>query len=216
MLQDLQNFLTPEYIIQFGGLTLFFCIIFIESGTLVGIFMPGESLLFVAGLSCRLSLWNHSLFIILIIAFSAAMLGTFFGYYTGAKSRYSLIKKQDSTWFKRRHFARVKVFFRKYRRLSLLIGRFFPVLRSLLPIFAGIVRMHFGYFTLYSLTGVFVWSIGFILLGYWCGDVFPEIKAYMSYSLIGLAIISIVPLVKKILPEKKGKVVEIEDDIECE
>ncbi len=201
MLQDLQNFLTPEYIIQFGGLTLFFCIIFIESGTLIGIFMPGESLLFVAGLSSRLGLWNHSLLVILVIAFLAAMSGTFFGYYVGAKSRYSLIKKTDSMWFKRRHFARVKIFFRKYRSLSLLIGRFFPVLRSLLPIFAGIVRMHFGYFTLYSFTGVFVWTIGFVLLGYWCGDVFPEIKQYMSYSLIGLVLISVIPLFRKLLPK---------------
>jgi membrane-associated protein len=198
MLADLQEFLTPEYIIRFGGLSLFFIIIFLESGTLIGVFMPGESLLFVAGLSCRLEIWKHSLWTILLVAFVAAILGTFFGYYVGAKSRYALIQKPDTFWFKRSLFAKVKLFFSKYRKLSLLIGRFFPVLRSLLPIFAGIVRMHFGYFVVYSLLGVSVWAFGFVLLGYWCGDTFPEIKQYMAYSLLSLAIITIAPLFKKV------------------
>jgi membrane-associated protein len=202
---ELQKFLTPEYIIQFGGLTLFFLIVFLESGTLIGVFMPGESLLFVAGLSCRLGLWNYSLLIILFIAFLAAILGTFFGYYVGAKSRYALIQKPDTFWFKRSLFAKVKLFFSKYRRLSLLIGRFFPVLRSLLPIFAGIVRMHFGYFTLYSLLSVSVWSFTCVALGYWCGDTFPEIKQYMVYSMLGLVLITAIPLVKKFADMMKKK-----------
>jgi membrane-associated protein len=133
-----------------------------------------------------------------MVAFVAAILGTFFGYYVGAKSRYALIQKPDTFWFKRSLFAKVKLFFSKYRKLSLLIGRFFPVLRSLLPIFAGIVRMHFGYFVVYSLLGVSVWAFGFVLLGYWCGDTFPEIKQYMAYSLLSLAIITIAPLFKKV------------------
>jgi membrane-associated protein len=206
MWQELQQLITPEYIVQFGGLSLFFWIIFLESGTLVGIFMPGESLLFVGGLSSKLGLWHHSVTLLLIIAFVAAMLGTFFGYYTGAKSRYALIEKPDTWWFKRSQFAKVKLFFRKYRSLSLLVGRFFPVLRSLLPIFAGIVRMNFTYFSLYSFIGVLIWSVSFVLLGYWCGDIFPEIKDYLGYSLIGLAIISIAPVLQKALKKHKSSV----------
>lgn len=199
MWQDLQQWLTPEYIVQFGGLSLFFWIIFLESGTLVGIFMPGESLLFVGGLSSKLALWHHSLTVLLITAFLAAILGTYFGYYTGAKSRYALIEKPDTWWFKRSLFAKVKLFFRKYRSLSLLIGRFFPVLRSLLPIFAGIVRMDITQFSLYSFAGVSVWSFSFVLLGYWCGDVFPEVKDYIVYSLVMIVLISIAPVLRKVV-----------------
>ncbi len=196
--QFIENFATPESILEFGGLTLFFWIIFAESGTLVGIFLPGESLLFVAGLSSRLELWHHSLPILLATSFTAAVLGTLFGYYTGAKSRYKLIQKEDGLFFKRRHFARAKLFFRRYRSTALLIGRFFPVLRSLLPIFAGIVRMHFGHFSAYSLTGISIWSLSFVLLGYWCGDVFPEVKEYVGYSLLMVVLITLAPLIRKI------------------
>jgi membrane-associated protein len=197
-LQLLQGFLTPESILEFGGLTLFFLIIFAESGTLIGIFLPGESLLFVAGLSCRLELWHHSLPTLLFVAFIAAILGTLFGYYTGAKSRYTLIHKKDSLFFKRSHFAKAKLFFRKYRSLALLIGRFFPVLRSLLPIFAGIVRMNFKNFALYSLVGISVWALSFVLLGYWFGNFFPEIKAYVGYSLLMVVLITVAPLLRKL------------------
>jgi membrane-associated protein len=197
-LQLLQGLLTPESILEFGGLTLFFLIIFAESGTLIGIFLPGESLLFVAGLSCRLELWHHSLPTLLLVAFLAAILGTLFGYYTGAKSRYTLIHKKDSLFFKRSYFAKAKLFFRKYRSLALLIGRFFPVLRSLLPIFAGIVRMNFRDFALYSLGGISIWALSFVLLGYWFGNVFPEIKAYVGYSLLMVVLITVAPLLRKL------------------
>jgi membrane-associated protein len=202
--QFLQNFATPEALLEFGGLTLFFWIIFAESGTLVGIFLPGESLLFVAGLSCRLELWHHSLEILLLTSFLAAILGTLFGYYTGAKSRYALINRKEGLFFKRRHFARAKLFFRRYRSTALLVGRFFPVLRSLLPIFAGIVRMHFGYFAAYSLTGIAVWAASFVLLGYWCGNVFPEVKDYVAYSLLIVVLLAVLPVLKKLWQNKQA------------
>jgi len=208
MLQTFLEMSLSEWI-QLGGLTLLFIVIFLECGTLIGVFLPGESLLFVTGLSCKIGVLEKPLSAVLITAFLAGILGTLFGYYTGAKSRYKLIHKKDDWLFKRRYFAKTKLVFRRYRGRSLLIGRFFPVLRSVLPIFAGIVRMHFGWFLAYSLLGMSVWSQSFVLLGYWLGEVMPEIKDYFVYAVAGLLAISIVPpLLKYVLQFlRKGKMV---------
>ena len=162
-------------------------IVFAESGLFFGFFLPGDSLLFTAGLLASqgyLHIWSLAIFIPL-----AAIFGDNVGYWFGKKVGPKIFVKSDSFFFHEKHVARSAAFFAKYGPKAIVIARFVPVVRTFVPILAGVGTMNYSIFIKYNIIGGVIWGGGFILLGYFLGEIFPQIEDYMFY-VIGLIIAS--------------------------
>lgn len=205
MTDALSNLLNPEYIVLTGGLLLIFIVAFAENGLPVGVVLPGESLLFVAGVYSHPNLLEGSsspLPQLLVTAFVAVFSGSLFGYYTGLKSGPLILERPDGRFYKRRYLSRARLILHRYRALALLIGRFIPVVRTLMPIAAGILKMPFRTFFFYNLLSISVYTPAFVLMGYWAGHLIPDIRQYLVFSLIGLALLFFGPVLAPLLKKK--------------
>lgn len=191
-LQDL--LLTVGYI----GL---FAIIFAETGLFLGFFLPGDSLLFVAGLLASEGFFHPAM--LFLIVFAAATLGNIFGYFFGYRVGAALFTRDDSILFKRSHAEKAAIFFRHYGAKSLVMARFMPIVRTFTPILAGVGRMDFRIFLAYNILGAFLWSAGLIFGGYFLGRVVPDIDRYILPIVVGIIIVSFLPGGIKYWQEKR-------------
>ncbi len=203
----------PGMIKTFGYLGIV-AIIFAESGLFFGFFLPGDSLLFTAGVVASGALLpgpdGQPLFNIWLLAglcFLAAVSGDSVGYWFGKKIGPRIFSKEDSLLFHKSHILKAQAFYEKHGGKTIILARFLPVVRTFAPIVAGVGRMKYTTFLAYNLVGGFVWSIGLTFLGYLLGNAIPpeEIDKYLL-PLIGLIIlISILPTAFHILKEKDNR-----------
>ncbi len=186
----------PYLVTHFGYIGIII-IVFLESGVFFP--LPGDSLIFTAGLLAPRM--GFSIITLVIIIFLAAFLGGMVGYYIGTKLdflyKYPLFKRI----FKKKYTDEAHIFLEKHGLSAMIMGRFVPVVRTFLPIVAGMVRMNYSKFLRYNALGAFVWSAVFVLGGYFLGRSFPQIQHYMLYVVIIIVLLSLVPglghLVKK-------------------
>lgn len=188
------NFIQHMDIIQltkaagYIGLTL---IIFCETGIFLGFFLPGDSLLFAAGLLAAQGLFHIWLLLPLLIA--AAILGYAQAYWLGEKIARWLVKQPDRFWFKKSYLAETHEFYEKHGGKALIIGRFVPIVRTFLPLVAGLAKMSAARYMLYNIVGGLLWCGGVTLLGYFLGNSIPNIDKYILPLVLGIIVLSILP-----------------------
>ena len=190
-------------IIKTAGYLGLFGIIFAESGLFIGFFLPGDSLLFTAGLLASRGFLN--IFILIILTFLAAVLGDNTGYWFGKKTGPKIFNREDSIIFHKDHVAKAENFFKKYGPKTVIFARFIPIVRTFAPILAGVGKMRYKTFFTYNIIGGLLWTAGVSFLGYWLGQIIPNIDKYLLPILFGIIVISVLPNFYQILKAKKKK-----------
>ena len=179
------------------GLT---AIILCETGLFLGFFLPGDSLLFAAGLLASQKIFN--IYILLPLLIVAAIVGYTVAYWFGDKIGHWLLKRQDSFWFKRRYLIEAHEFYEKHGGKALIFGRLVPIVRTFLPIVAGMAEMTHRRYMIYNVIGAFLWCGVITILGYYLGAVVPNIDAYILPLVLAVIVISILPAIIPLLRRK--------------
>lgn len=176
-------------------------IIFAETGLLIGFFLPGDSLLFTAGLLAgqgKLNIW-----LLLPGVFIAAFVGDQVGYTFGEKLGPRLFNKPDSRFFKQEYVTHTRNFFNKHGSKTIIIARFVPIVRTFAPVLAGVGEMDRKTFVIYNVIGAFLWAVGLTMLGYILGDVIGE--SVDQYLLPIIAVIILISLIPPLVEWRRAK-----------
>lgn len=205
MFDFLKQLTDPQSIIHYGGLWLLLFVVFAETGLLVGFFLPGDSLIFISGLLCatKPQLLNVSIFTLVILLVSVAVIGNFFGYWFGKKVGEKLYIREDSFLFRKQHLITTKTFYDKHGGKALILGRFLPIIRTFAPILAGVIKIDFKTFMMYNLVGAIAWIGSIASIAYFLGKQFPSIENYIGYIVIGLIVITTIPVLATYLKSRK-------------
>lgn len=177
-----------------AALLLVMTIVFVESGLLVGLFLPGDSLLFLAGALVASNVIGLPIWVLAVGVFVAAVAGDQVGYMIGHRFGPRLFSRPDSRIFSQGNADRAQHFFDHHGPKAVILARFVPVVRTFVPATAGVGRMERRRFTIYNLIGASLWSIGIVAAGYFFGGI-PFIAHHIELVTIGLAAFSIVPAV---------------------
>lgn len=223
---DWKNLIDPLYYIHFDvdgvkiGLYIVLFIVFAETGLFAGFFLPGDSLLFLAGIYNRELIENvciieSSFLNVTLLATLVGISGIFgnvVGYWFGSKSGYYLYNKKDSFWFKKKYLIQSKDFFEKHGGRAIIFARFLPIFRTFAPIVAGIVNMDKKKFMFYNVISSFLWSFilvfaGHYLYGYLLRNYQIDLKEHIEIIIIALVLITILPVIykfskKTVVPDK--------------
>ncbi len=199
----------PEELIRFGGLALLLIVIVIENGVFFGFFLPGDSLLFTAGLLCYLNVLDVDLAVLEAGIASAAVIGYYIGYYFGYKTGEALYKRPDTLFFKKQYIYTAEAFYKKYGGIALIMGRFLPIVRTFAPILAGVVKVDHKVFFLYNLLGAILWPAVVVSSGYFVGSVFPNALHYLNYIVIAFIVVTAIPVYNNIRAQRKKKKEEV-------
>jgi membrane-associated protein len=177
-------------------------ITFVESGLFFGFFLPGDSLLFTAGFLASQDL--ISIWWLLILCFIAAVAGDNVGYYFGRKTGPMIFKREDSLFFHKKHIERAKVFYDKHGKKTIFFARFIPIIRTFVPIVAGIANMEYKTFMRYNLIGGFAWTWGMLGAGYILGNLIPNAEKYLTPIILTIIAVSFLPAIIEFFRQRKG------------
>ncbi|WP_041936106.1 DedA family protein [Blattabacterium sp. (Nauphoeta cinerea)] len=207
-----QHLFNPRWIfLYFGNAALFIllAIIFAETGFFIGFFLPGDSLLFTAGIFgkdlCK-NFYNVPFFVIILIVSGVAILGNMQGYWFGYKSGKLLYKKKDSFFFKKKHLILAKLFYNKYKTTALIMSRFLPMFRTFAPIVAGAIRIEFKKFMIYNIIGALAWTFSIMSAGHYLDKSFPELKNHLEWIILLIVLITTLPILVKLRINKNKKI----------
>jgi membrane-associated protein len=192
------------FVTNYGNLTyiIVFLIIFSETGLVVAPFLPGDSLLFAIGALCAIS--SLSLPVVLIILPIAAILGDNVNYWIGHWFGPKLFKKDNSKIFNKQNLLKAHTFYEKYGGIAITLCRFIPILRTFVPFASGMAKMSFPKFTFFNVLGGLLWTVIFLLLGYFFGNI-PFVKKNFELVIVGIILISVLPIVIEYLKVKLKK-----------
>ncbi|MFA7302728.1 MAG: VTT domain-containing protein [Candidatus Paceibacterota bacterium] len=182
----------------YAGIALF---VFAESGVLLGIFLPGDSLLFAAGLLAAGGFFSIGPLVLLVVL--AAVVGDSVGYWFGRKVGTSLFSRPDSRFFKQEYVRRTEAFYEKYGGRALVLARFVPIVRTLAPILAGVGSMNYRQFVLFNAFGGLLWGAGVVLLGYFLGILIPNSGDYILPISLGIIVLSVLPIALDFIRNKR-------------
>jgi membrane-associated protein len=191
-------------IIQAVGIVGVTFIVFAESGLFFGFFLPGDSLLFTAGILASQGFLNIT--ILVICVWAAAILGDTVGYWFGAKIGIKMFNKEKSWFFNKKYPERASEFYVKYGKKAIVLARFIPVVRTFVPIMAGVGKMDYRTFIAYNIIGGTIWSVGLTLTGYFLGKSISNIDQYIIPIVLVIVITSVVPIVSEMAKSKREKV----------
>ena len=194
------DLLDPLIIIKTLGLLGVVLIVFAESGLFFGFFLPGDSLLFTAGLLASQGM--ISIWLLLPLCFVAAVAGDSSGYAFGRKTGPMIFTRADSTFFKKKHLEHAHDFYNKYGKKTIVLARFVPIVRTFAPIVAGVAQMEYRVFVKYNIIGAFIWTWGILGIGYLLGSVIPNIENYLSYIMIAIILLSFIPIIIEVIKNK--------------
>jgi membrane-associated protein len=215
LLHQVREYLNPKVIIELllakGGLFVYFGLVFIvfaETGLAVGFFLPGDSLLVVAGLFAAAGKLNLAL--LLVILFIAAVIGDAVGYYTGARLGPRLFKRQKSLLFRPSHLQRAHAFYKKYGGKTIVIARFVPIVRTFAPIVAGAAEMPYRRFVVFNVAGGFLWVSSMLLSGYFLGSILKsrfgiDLDEHIEWVVIVVVLLSLMPPFIEYLKSRREK-----------
>jgi len=190
-------------LVQAVGYIGLFAIIFAESGLFFGFFLPGDSLLFTAGLLAASGLFNF--YILAIILAIAAISGDSVGYWFGKKVGSKIFNREDSFFFHKKHIERTHNFYEKYGTKTIVIARFIPIVRTFAPILAGVGGMNYKIFLKYNIFGGLLWSVGILFLGYYLGTKIPNIENYLTLIIVAIIVVSFLPIIFELIREHLNK-----------
>ena len=189
-----------EELIRWGGLTVLIIIVFAETGLLVGFFLPGDSLLITAGLIAAQGYLD--IYVLNVSLILAAIIGDQVGYVFGRKTGPKLFNREKSLLFDKDHLIKAKHFYEKYGGRAIIYARFVPFARTFAPIVAGIGEMDYKKFVSFNIFGGILWVTSMTLLGYFFGNI-PFIKKNFEYVIIGVILLSVMPVVIGYLSHRK-------------
>ncbi len=190
----------PRALITAFGLIGIVAIIFLETGFFFGFFLPGDSLLFTAGLLASKGLLPIAG--VLVGIFIAAVIGDNVGYAFGKKVGPSLFVKEDSKFFDKKNIARAQHFYERYGARTVILARFIPIVRTFAPIVAGIGNMDYKTFFKYNVIGGFLWTIALVGLGFGFGSVIPDPDKYLLPAIGVIVVLSAIPAIREILRKR--------------
>ena len=205
-----------EWIIHNGGLYVLLLVIFAETGLFLGFFLPGDSLLFAAGiyikdLSAEFFGLHYSIIILMVIV--ASILGTYVGYWFGKKTGPLLFDKKDTFLFRKKHLLRAKEFYDQYGKATIFLAKFLPIIRTFAPIVAGIVNMPRATFMFYNILGSVAWVSSMMLGGHflqaWVQERFGySLKDHIEAIAIVIILVTTLPVLYKLFFGKKRVVTD--------
>jgi len=199
----LQHFIDPEKLLREGGFYVVMFVIFAETGLFFGFFLPGDYLLFLAGMFVATGKLDVNIYVLILGLCVCAILGNFTGYWFGRKTGPVLYQRPDSFFFKKRFLKAAESYYHKQGAFALIMGRFVPIVRTFAPIIAGIVKLDFKRFAFYNISGAIIWIASLTLLGYFLGRRFEEeINDYLLYIIIGFIVITTIPLIVTFVKRK--------------
>lgn len=192
-----------EHIIQAGGVLLVALIIFAESGLLIGFFLPGDTLLFGAGLAA--SQGKISLLWLIIATVIAAIVGDNVGYSIGRRTGQRLFTKKDGIIFRKEYIEMAEKFYEKHGGKTIILARFTPMVRTFAPVVAGAGKMSRKRFFTFNIVGGLLWGAGMPLLGYFVGNRIPGLDKYIEYVILGVVALSILLALGHLLKDVKTR-----------
>ena len=194
--------LDPIAIVQAGSYVGIALLVFAESGLLIGMFLPGDSLLFAAGLLSASGFLAVGPLMMTVVV--AAILGDSAGYWFGTKVGDHLQDREDSWFFKQEYLKRTERFYQKYGGRALILARFVPIVRTLAPILAGAGSMNYRKFLSYNILGGFLWGMGMVILGFSLGSVIPDSEKYIVPISLVIVVLSFLPILINLARGKRG------------
>ena len=199
------EWLQPDTIISWLGpwaLVGLVAIVFAECGLLLGFFLPGDSLLFTAGLFVANGAIGAPLWLVCLVLVAAAVLGNACGYWIGRAAGPAIFDKPRSRLFNPAHVLKTQEFFDKYGNRAIVLGRFVPVVRTFITVMAGVGRMEPKRYLTYSLIGGVAWAAGVTLLGFWLGQ-FAFVRANIELILILIVAVSVLPIAVELVRARR-------------
>lgn len=209
LLELLHNLTSPDWIMQHGGLYIVLFIVFAETGLFIGFFLPGDTLLFIAGMliantalpGSDATILTLSYWILLISV--AGIAGNYLGYWFGRRFSNALQQK-DSRLFKRKYLMQAHSFYERKGGGTVILARFLPIIRTFAPIVAGMVKMNRRKFSFYNILGGFLWVSSIMGLGFLLGEN-NWVKGNLEKIIIGIVIITTAPILFKFITNRKNK-----------
>lgn len=174
-------------------------IVFAETGLLIGFFLPGDSLLFTAGLLVATGTIHVNMWLFVLLIFISAVVGDQLGYYIGHKAGPAIFKRPDSRFFKQEYVEKAHALFEKHGGKAVVLARFVPIARTFTPVVAGVAKMDYRHFVVFNVLGGLIWGVGITLLGYVLGDRVPFIRDNLDLIFVLIVLISIMPVIVEIL-----------------
>jgi membrane-associated protein len=181
---------------------LLFLIIFSETGLVIFPFLPGDSILFIAGTVVATAGLNVHLLVALLIV--AAILGDSVNYTAGHFIGPKVFEKPDSRWFRQEHLRRTQAFYEKYGGVTIIIGRFVPIIRTFAPFLAGVAGMRYGKFLSFNVIGAVAWIASLVYAGYLFGNI-PWVKHNLTLIVLGIVAVSLIPAVSTFVRERRAQ-----------
>mgnify|MGYP000977378623 FL=1 len=196
--QQIWSFISdPHLIIEYGGLILILAIVYVETGFFLGFVLPGgDYLLFAAGMFCGTHYLEIPLPLLLTLMVTASFMGDLTGYMKGKWLGEKLFTDNRSRFFKKEYLERGSSFYSQYGIWAFVLGRFMPVIRTLVPMIAGASRFQFKRFLLFNFLGAVTWVCTLVPLGYYVGKAYPDVMKYSVYIILIFIVIASIPMVK--------------------
>ena len=201
---SLSELVNPEALIQYGGLVLLLLIIFAETGVFFGFFLPGDSLLFAAGLLAESPYLDTPVTILIILLIAAAVSGTCVGYAVGRWAKSYLEHRADNFFYRKKYIEMTESFYQRHGMMAFVLGRFLPIVRTFVPILAGMTHINFKKFLIFNIIGAAVWVVVMVMAGHLLGNAFPNLIEYLEYIVFGMILLTAIPLVVSFFRSKKN------------
>ena len=210
---QLREIIDPKTIVAAGYLVLIF-VVFAETGLAAGFFLPGDSLLVVAGLFAARG--DLNVFVLLGTLTVAAIVGDAVGYYSGAKLGPRVFRREQSLLFRPSHLQKAHEFYEKYGGKTIIIARFVPIVRTFAPIVAGAAQMSYRRFAVYNVLGGFLWVFSMILAGYFLGTLVEsafgiKLEDHIEWVVIIVVLLSLTPPLYEYLKSRREKKARLRD-----
>jgi membrane-associated protein len=202
LLQHPSELFDPEKLIKYGGLATLIILTFAQTGLFFCFFLPGDAILFTAGVFIATKDFNQNIFLVCIALIIAAFLGNITGYYIGKKTGPYLLKKKDSWVFRKQFIIAAEEFYKKYGVLATSIAMFFMIIRTFAPIFAGIIKLELRKMVLYSAIGATIWICTMVLAGFFLGRI-PFVEKYLEYFILAIILSVTVPALLRLFFKTK-------------
>lgn len=194
LVQQLRELINPQALAQ-AGLLVLFLVVFAETGLMVGFFLPGDSLLFTAGLLCATGQFETSVWLLIVVLIVAAILGDQVGYLFGRRVGPALFRRDESWFFKPKYVERTRAFYDRHGGKTIILGRFVPIVRTFAPILAGVARFEYRTFVFYNVIGGIVWVTSMTIAGYLLGQ-FEWVRRNIELIVLGIIFLSVVPIIR--------------------
>jgi membrane-associated protein len=208
----LKELVNPESIIMYGGFWFLLFVVFSETGLFIGFFLPGDSLLFTAGILTSTGIIDIPIYIVVPAISIAAILGNSTGYAFGRRAGKAIFKRKKTLFFRPKHLYAAKDFYEKHGGKAIILGAFLPIIRTFAPIVAGAVELEYKKFIWFNITGAACWSFIMVLSGYFLGRYVPGVKEYLHYIIIFLIVITAIPIIRTLQKERK-RLKELKKDL---